>query len=86
MVTRTGGAPFTDGPVGFQTPSPGSGCWKIGLIGGGQLAACFVVDLVAPAEVLEEPRARPIAGAVVANPTFGRLFSCGPPFFGAFIV
>src|SRR5437763_6365999 len=39
VVTSTGGPPSIGGPVGFQTPSPGSRCGKTGLIGGGRLAA-----------------------------------------------
>ena len=67
---------MTGGPVGFQTPSPGSGCGKTGLIGGGQAAVCDFGELVC-------------VGALVRagfSPTVGRVFSCGPPVFGAFTV
>src|SRR5215472_15714401 len=39
LVTSTGGPSSTCGPLGFQTPSPRSGCGKTGLTGGGSAVA-----------------------------------------------
>src|SRR5690348_17760071 len=36
------------GPVGFQTPSPGSGCGKTGVIGGGQVLGGLNHGAVSP--------------------------------------
>ena len=57
-----------------QTPSPGSGCAKTGLIRGGHAVRARVGVRAGCAGVVAGGRRRPPAA----------LFSCGPPFFGAF--
>src|SRR5437763_9265235 len=82
LVTSTGGLPLTDGPVGFQIPSPGSGCGKTGLIGGGKTAAfaravtCAIVGAIAPSPPVPTARVR---GATWAAALFAAVVFDPPP-------